>query len=162
MKNMYNKILVSYDISMPADKAFEHAVKLAKAISDDKKVEVILLHVIAKLPLYPLMEIKESADAPRAAPLIEHIEKVHDEASKYIAQIMEKKIKRYESSGITIRTVVLKGVPVEKILEYAEKEKVDLIILGNLGWGEISKSKTLGSVARGVVERSSCPVTIVR
>lgn len=159
---MYEKILVPYDISTSADKALEHAVKLAKAVGDDKKVEVILLHVIAELPLYPLMEMKESADAPQAASLIGHIEKVHDEASKYITQVIEEKRMRHVSAGINIRSVVLKGIPVEKILEYAEKEKVDLIVLGNLGWGEITKSKTLGSVARGVVERAHCPVTVVR
>jgi nucleotide-binding universal stress UspA family protein len=64
-------------------------------------------------------------------------------------------------SGIAFRVDVLKGIPVEKILEYAEKEKVDLIVLGSEGWGEISKSKTLGSIARGVVERAHCPVTVV-
>lgn len=159
---MYKKILVPFDFSMPAENALEHAVKLAKAVSGDKKVEVILLHVIAELPLYPLMEMKESASAPRAASIIEHIEKVHDEASKYIAQMIEKKKKRYASTGVTLRTEVLKGTPVEKILEYAEKEKIDLIILGNVGWGEITKSKTLGSVARGIAERAHCPVTIVR
>lgn len=158
---MYSKILVPYDVSMPADDALEHAVKLAKAVNNGK-VEVILLHVIAKLPLYPLMEMKESTSSPRSASLIEHIEKVHDEAGDYLAQMIEEKRKRYISTGIKIRSVVLKGIPVEKILEYAEKEKVDLIILGNLGWGEITKSKTLGSVTRGVVERAHCPVMIVR
>jgi nucleotide-binding universal stress UspA family protein len=159
MKYMYKKILVPYDISMPADKALEHAVKLAKAIKN-RKAEVILLHVIAELPLYPLLEMKASTSPPRTASLIEHIGKVHDETGKYIAQMIEKKRKRYVSSGITFRSVVLKGIPVKKILEYAEKEKVDLIIIGSLGWGEISKSNTLGSVARGVVERAHCPVTV--
>jgi nucleotide-binding universal stress UspA family protein len=158
---MYSKILVPYDISMPADKALEHAVSLAKAVNNGK-VEVILLHVIAELPLYPLVKMNEFSSAPRTASLIKHIEKVHDEASDFLAQMIEKKKKRYVSTGINIRSVVLKGIPVEKILEYAEKEKVDLIILGNVGWGEITKSKTLGSVARGVVERAHCSVTIVR
>lgn len=152
-----------YDFSMPADKALEHAVKMAKALNKgSKKTEVILLHVVADLPLYPLIGIKESSEAPRLAPLVEHIDKVHDEATQYITQMIEKKKMKYTSSEITFRTGVLKGIPVEKILEYAEKEKVDLIVLGNVGWGEISKSKSLGSVARDVVERAYCPVTIIR
>jgi nucleotide-binding universal stress UspA family protein len=160
---MYKKILVAYDMSMPADKALEHAVKLAKVVNNGK-VEVILLHVLAEMPIYPLIGIKESSSgAPRLAPLVEHIKKVHDEAIKYIAQMIDKKgRKRYASLGITFRAEVLKGIPVEKIVEYAEKEKVDLIVLGNVGWGEISNSKTLGSVARGVVEIAHCPVTIIR
>jgi nucleotide-binding universal stress UspA family protein len=120
------------------------------------------LHVVARLPLYPLIGIKESSEASRLAPLVEHIDKVHDEAIKYITQIIENKQMRYVSPGISFTTEVLKGIPVEQILEYAEKEKVDLIVLGNVGGGEISESKTLGSAARGVVERERCPVTIVR
>lgn len=158
---MYKKILVPYDISMPAEKALEHAVKLAKVVNNSK-VEVILLHVVPELPLYPLMEMKESSNEPRAASLVEHIEKVHDEASRYIGQVIEKKRKTFTSSEITFRSMVLKGIPVEKILEYSEKEKVDLIIVGNVGWGEVSKSKTLGSVARGLVEGARCPITVVR
>lgn len=158
---MYSKILVPYDISMPADKALEYAVSLAKAVKNGK-IEIILLHVIAAPPLYPLVKMNESSSAPRASSLIKHIEKVHDDARDFLAQMIEEKRKRYISTGINIRSVVLKGIPVEKILEYAEKERIDLIILGNVGWGEIAKSKTLGSVARGIVERANCPVTIVR
>lgn len=158
---MYSKILVPYDISMPADKALEYAVSLAKAVKNGK-IEIILLHVIAALPLYPLVKMNESSSASQASSLIKHIEKVHGEARDFLAQMIEEKKKRFVSIGLTLKTEVLKGTPVEKILEYAEKEKVDLIILGNVGWGEITKSKTLGSVARGVVERANCPVTIVR
>jgi nucleotide-binding universal stress UspA family protein len=159
---MYEKILVPYDMSMLSDKALEHAVKLSKAINNDK-AEVILLHVVAELPMYPLIGIRESSsEAPRVAQLVKHIEKVHEEAIKYIVQMIEKKGGEKDALlGIAFKVEVLKGTPVEKILEYAKKEKVDLIVLGSEGWGEISKSKTLGSIARGVVERAHCPVTVV-
>jgi nucleotide-binding universal stress UspA family protein len=159
---MYKKILVPYDMSMLSDKALEHAVRLSMVINNDM-AEVILLHVVAEIPMYPLIGIKESSSqAPRVAQLVKHIEKVHEEAIKYIVQMIEKKGKEKDVlSGIAFRVDVLKGIPVEKILEYAEKEKVDLIVLGSEGWGEISKSKTLGSIARGVVEKAHCPVTVV-
>lgn len=159
---MYKKILVPYDMSMLSDKALEHAVKLSKVINNDT-AEIILLHVVAEIPMYPLIGIKESSSgAPRVAQLVKHIEKVHDEAIKYIVQMIEKKGKEKDAlSGVAFRVDVLKGIPVEKILEYAEKEKVDLIVLGSEGWGEISKSKTLDSIARGVVERTHCPVTVI-
>lgn len=149
-------------MSMLSDKALEHAVRLSMVINNDM-AEVILLHVVAEIPMYPLIGIKESSSqAPRVAQLVKHIEKVHEEAIKYIVQMIEKKGKEKDVlSGIAFRVDVLKGIPVEKILEYAEKEKVDLIVLGSEGWGEISKSKTLGSIARGVVEKAHCPVTVV-
>lgn len=95
--------------------------------------------------------MKESASTPLTASIIEHIDKVRDEASKYIAPIIEKK-EMYVSSGITLRSVVLKGIPVEKILEYAEKEKVDLTILGNLG-GEKSRNQRHYVASQGVYSR---------
>jgi nucleotide-binding universal stress UspA family protein len=80
---MYKKILVPYDMSMLSDKALEYAVKLSKVINNDK-AEVIL-HVVAEIPMYPLISIRESSsEAPRVAQLVKHIEKVHEEAIKYI------------------------------------------------------------------------------
>lgn len=91
---MYKKILVPYDMSMLSDKALEHAVRLSMVINNDM-AEVILLHVVAEIPMYPLIGIKESSSqAPRVAQLVKHIEKVHEEAIKYIVQMIEKKRER--------------------------------------------------------------------
>jgi len=40
------------------------------------------------------------------------------------------------------------------------KEKIDLIIIGNVGRSGISKIRTLGSVSRSVSERAPCPAMI--
>jgi nucleotide-binding universal stress UspA family protein len=158
---MFSRILVPYDISMPADKALKHAVALAEVIGKGK-VEIILLHVVAELPLRPLIEIKESRRVPQTAAVIEHIEKVHDESRRYISQMIDTKCKKYRTRGIDVKAVILRGTPVEKILEFAAEKKFNLIIVGSVGWGEMTKSQTLGSVARGIVERARCPVTVVR
>lgn len=50
---------------------------------------------------------------------------------------------------------------VGEIVGFADKEKVDLIILGTRGRTGFQKL-LLGSVAEGVVNHSSCPVMIVR
>ena len=50
----------------------------------------------------------------------------------------------------------------DKILEFAEKEGIELIIMENVGLGGSSKLTALGSVSRGVLERSKCPVMIIR
>jgi nucleotide-binding universal stress UspA family protein len=50
---------------------------------------------------------------------------------------------------------------VGEIVGFADKEKVDLIILGTRGRTGFKKL-LLGSVAEGVVNHSSCPVMIVR
>jgi nucleotide-binding universal stress UspA family protein len=50
---------------------------------------------------------------------------------------------------------------VGEIVGFADKEKVDLIILGTRGRTGFKKL-LLGSVAEGVVTHSSCPVMVVR
>jgi nucleotide-binding universal stress UspA family protein len=57
--------------------------------------------------------------------------------------------------------MVLYGNPTEEILKFSQVEKIDLIVMGNVGLQGISKIKTLGSVSRNVLENSKCPVLIV-
>ena len=67
------------------------------------------------------------------------------------------------ASDLSIKTAVEHGKPADKILEYASKEGMDLIIIGNVGAGtKLSKIiKNIGSVSRTVSEKATCPVMIV-
>jgi nucleotide-binding universal stress UspA family protein len=56
---------------------------------------------------------------------------------------------------------VIYGHPSDKILEFAEKHHIDLIVMGSTGLSGFSKLKALGSVARNVSERAKCPVMIM-
>lgn len=61
--------------------------------------------------------------------------------------------------SINIRTVVLIGSPVNKIVKFAEEESVDLIIMGSKGLRGIPKVlKGLGSVSKSVFEKVNCTV----
>ena len=76
--------------------------------------------------------------------------------------MLSKKEKQYESHGISMITkVIVGGSPSDRILEFAEDENVDLIVVGNVGLSGISRVKTLGSVSRSISERAKCPVLIV-
>lgn len=71
---------------------------------------------------------------------------------------------KYEHSGISIQTKVISDVEgsiVYNIIKYAEEEQVDLIVIGNIGLGGISKIKTLGSVSRSLAEKTMCPILIL-
>ena len=52
------------------------------------------------------------------------------------------------------------GPPADSIVDFANDQKVDLIVIGNVGLSGLSKVKALGSVSRSVSERASCPVLI--
>jgi nucleotide-binding universal stress UspA family protein len=53
-----------------------------------------------------------------------------------------------------------KGEPSEKIVEVAELGGFDLIVIGSRGLG--GRASALGSVSSRVVDKSSCPVLIVK
>ena len=59
----------------------------------------------------------------------------------------------------TLRVVI--GSPSERILEFANTNEIDLIVMGSQRLETISKIKALGSVARKVSEAANCPVLIV-
>jgi nucleotide-binding universal stress UspA family protein len=77
------------------------------------------------------------------------------------SKMLEEERKKYAHHNIKIETILLNGYPSEKIVEFAEKENVNLIVIGNIGLSGLSKVKALGSVSRSVSESASCPVLIV-
>ena len=58
---------------------------------------------------------------------------------------------------IKTETAVVPGHPATVILEEAEKEKADLIVLGSRGLGAV-KGLLLGSVSAAVIPKAPCPV----
>jgi nucleotide-binding universal stress UspA family protein len=53
------------------------------------------------------------------------------------------------------------GLPADEIINAAHDLGVDLIVMGNRGWGEV-RSVLLGSVSERVLHLAHCPVLIVR
>lgn len=85
--------------------------------------------------------------------------------SEWIKNLEELKTK-YEKFGVRISTKILKGSHSSRyvaysIIRFVKDQKVDLIVLGSVGLGGISKNKALGSVTRNIAEISTCPVLIV-
>jgi nucleotide-binding universal stress UspA family protein len=62
---------------------------------------------------------------------------------------------------VTDKIIISVSSIVGEIIGFADKEKVDLIILGTRGRTGFKKL-LLGSVAEGVITHSSCPVMVVR
>jgi len=61
----------------------------------------------------------------------------------------------------TCRQVVASASVADAIIDYAEKENIDLIIIGSRGLGKSSRFK-MGSVASKVVKHSPCSVYVVK
>lgn len=157
---MYRKILVPYDDSEPSNKALDHAVNIAKMSGQS---EVILLYVIAEYPRYhfierPARSIK-TGEKTTISQYLKEIYELMGESANDVLDSKKEEIKK--KAGLDIRTMILTGKISDTILDFAAKEKVDLIIIGNIGRTGISKIKTLGSVSRSVSERAPCLVMII-
>ena len=169
---MYKKILVPVDGSEPSNFALEHAINLAKQCKENNntsfssKINVIILYVIPEMPI-SLGFLEGPMHSPQSGELISYSEYVKEmyilmksNSEKKMANLKNK----YENSGITVQTKVIadaKGSVVDNIIKFANEEKVDLIVIGNIGLGGLSKVKVLGSVSRNLAEKAMCPVLIV-
>ena len=175
MANYYNKILVPYDGSKPSDNALSHAIRIANmgkiSSADNSNVQVILMHVIQEIPIPASFgttghtNLVSSITGDKIT-LREHIKELYQEMKSDATKMLDEKVKKYqnvkgEGEKVTIRTKVLIGSITDKIIEFANQEKVDLIIMGTTGLGGFAKI-LLGSVARSVSEKAKCPVMLVR
>ena len=159
---MYVKILVPIDGSKPADKALDHAINLIKSMSSNDnniKPQLIILFVIPDLPV-PLGFEKpiRSLKTREMVSLSDYVKEMHESMKSNALQMLSKK--KYESdvnsyADIKTQVVVSNGLSIaDAIIDFANKEKADLIVLGNVRLSGMSKIKALGSVSRAIVERS--------
>lgn len=137
------KIIVALDGSEPSFKALDYALQLAKAAGSS----VMGLHAIL-LPSYAAQKTLES---------------LRSELSIKAAGFMDRARKMAEASGIGFRekTVTTNRSVVLAIVEQADAEEADLVVLGTRGTTGFPKMM-LGSVAAGVVNMAPCPVLAVR
>jgi nucleotide-binding universal stress UspA family protein len=138
---MISRILVAYDGSDPADKAFAFAVDLAK-----KYRASISVLAVAKPP--------DFGDDVETEAILEN-------SQNHYRGLLERLKSRTLTEGVNIAFEVAVGHPAEQIIYYAEKNGVDLIVLGHRGKGFFERLR-LGSVSREVIHYANCAVTVVR
>jgi len=133
-------ILVALDVSDKSKKVLDKAIHIAK-LSGAKITGVNVVVV------YPTLG---SAVLNYRSFLTKEAEKVLGSTKKYC-----------EKQEIQFTSKILQGSPASKIAEFAEKQKVDLVVIGSKGLGGI-KGTVLGSVANSVVHKSKVSVLVVK
>lgn len=91
----------------------------------------------------------------------------HPSVDKFEAEITEgatRRLKEFKEEFFSavkdVKTTVVSGYCSEEIIKYAQKEKIDLIIIGTHGRRGIDKV-VFGSVAERVLQNSPVPVLLV-
>ncbi len=89
---------------------------------------------------------------------------IYNEMKESMEKSLEEKKETYKTiDGIKINSVILNGNPSNQVVDYADNNSVDLIVIGSKGLqGLLKVIKGLGNVSRNVSERVSCPILIVR
>jgi nucleotide-binding universal stress UspA family protein len=157
----FKKILVPYDKSKYAEKALTNAVNMAKTI---KGSEIIILNVMEEIPSPPTMfttRVRHHKTGEHTT-LSTYLRDLQTDMRHKMISTLEETKQKYKNS-VKIRTVVLIGRPEDKIVEFANRHNVDLIVMGSRGLKGISRLlRGLGSVSRNVSEKVKCTVMIVR
>ena len=149
IKGKFSKILVAIDGSQPSMEAAEYAIEMAK-----KDAAQIIALTVNRIPLSsyglatPERELKSPQDKEIMLESKERFTNLDRIAKQNNVELKTELINSQMSIGGTI-------------IEYAESEDVDLIIMGTRGRSGFKKL-LLGSIASTVVTYSSCPVMIVK
>ncbi|WP_370572323.1 universal stress protein [Methanomethylovorans sp.] len=140
----FKKIFIATDGSEQNRRAIEYGIELAKIAGGKIFVGYVVdTAAFASIPMdagwemmYELMET-EANDA---------VQKV---------DVLAKQ------AGVEAETVVLEGHPSNEIIEFAQKNGVDVIVMGTLGKSGLDRF-LLGSVAEKVTRNSTVPVLVVK
>src|SRR5262249_11784075 len=152
IKAKVSKILVPLDDSELAMKAADYALLITKGLN----AELLAIHVVrsedALIATNSLIEDLETVTTEDSL-----LQKVKKDAQKWFNAIKEKSI-----AGIQLKTgLVISPTEIEDaIVNYAERENVDLIVIGNGKSG--LKERLLGSTTSHVATQTKRPILIVK
>jgi len=149
---MLKRILVAVDGSAHAGRAVESGANLASRYG----AELILLHVMTSLGSARIPP--ELYDLAR----IEHIEATEASILRGVAEgILEAAEARARNHGARrVRTLIGVGHAAEVIVERAEQEAANLIVMGRRGLGS-ARGLLMGSVSNKVAHLCECPCMTV-
>jgi nucleotide-binding universal stress UspA family protein len=152
---LFSKILVPIDGSEPSF----HAADIASNIANKFNSEIIVLYVVVSPSKSEYANLTGLVTSKQIDMIIENAKK---EARDWFNRI-EDMIKEKNLPNIKVSTkVILTGVAVYgEIIQYAEKENIDLIAIGTRGRSGVKKL-LLGSTASGVVTYADCPVLVTK
>ena len=149
IKGRFSTILVGIDGSESSIDAAEYAIEMAK-----KDGAQVIALTVNRIPLSsyglatPQDEVKQSKENEDMQEFKEWLDKISQNAKQNSVQLKKEII----NSQMSVEAA---------IVEYAESEGIDLIVIGTRGNSGI-KNMLLGSIASGVVKYATCPVMVVK
>lgn len=141
----HRQILIATDGSKAAENAADFGIEIAGL----SRVKVYAVYVIDITPFDSIL-----MDEAWTKDMYEQFEKTGRETTSYVE-------KNTRAAGMEAESILLKGNPAKEILNFAEKQKVDIIVVGSLGKSGV-QSFLLGNVSEKILRNSKIPVLVVR
>ncbi|MCA9896958.1 MAG: universal stress protein [Ardenticatenaceae bacterium] len=136
----FKKILLPLDGSPLAERALAPAMCMAAGMS----AEIVLLHVVVPLDIDLVLP---EASLPHAA----------EEAGRYLAAVCA----RFATDGVNMTSaVVVDFNTATAVINYAEENEVDLIVMSSHGRSELTRWR-YGSVSARLLRQATCPVLVI-
>lgn len=135
------RILLATDLAPASAGAADQAIRLAR----DLRAELLVVSVIDGVRAHALEQLPERMDQRRAA-------------REMAAQAL---VVRARSAGVRASFLVWEGDPGLAIVEAADAERADLVVVGTRGRNRVERA-VLGSVSDHVIRHAPSPVLIVR
>ena len=141
----FRRILVGCDFSPDADLAFRHALSLAQEFQS----ELHLVHVI-EMPTYTEL----------LRPVLEHRRSATTTIKGFIQEKIDALIPEDARHWCRASTTLREGQPYTQLLQYAEQNEIDLIVLGSRGHG-VFGTMLIGSTTDRIIRNAGCAVLSV-
>jgi nucleotide-binding universal stress UspA family protein len=138
-------ILVPTDFSEYADYALDYAIELAKTLQ--ARLTVLYVFHLSSLAL---------GEAPPAV-LADTLEAMETHAQHQTQMALA----RVQEAGLQGDSAIVEGIPFQMIIDTAESQDIDLIVMGTHGRTGLTHA-LMGSVAEKVVRLAPCPVLVTR
>jgi nucleotide-binding universal stress UspA family protein len=145
---MFDRIVVGTDGSETANEAVRQATELAKAVGSSIDL------VSAYEPVSSARLREEAQQVPKDMEWMVNPREDVDATLKAAGE-------QIEEAGVEVHTHAREGDPADAILDVAEEQKADLIVVGNKGMTG-AKRFLLGSVPNKVSHHAPCSVMIIR
>lgn len=141
-------LLTAVDLSPITPKVIEGAGSLASSLG----AKLILLHVTEPVAAYvPVGAAMDIITAPVPMEPLD-LEALKSRLEELAAPVRAK--------GVTVETVASVSLPVDEILDLAEKTGADMLVLGSHGHGALYHLFS-GSVVTAVLQKATRPVTVI-
>ncbi len=141
---MYDDILIPTDGSETIAETLDHGLPIAA----DNEATVHALYVVDRRMI-------AAASGDTRSELEASLE---EEGQAAVGDVAD----RASGQDLATVTAVRTGTPSKAILEYADEEAVDLLVIGTRGKSPREKMTSLGSVSERVVDNAEIPVFVVR